>query len=509
MKYLHLVFFLLSVTNFGMCAKILAIFPFPTYSHYILGSKIMKKMAERGHEITIISYFKENSVVKNWKEIVLYEDQDRRESMIKSEFTQKKSFFKNTLDVFLVNTLFSELIFKNTEVQKIFKNTYDLVVYDKFLSQIYTALGYHFKCPVVCITTVYANIFINFLVENPHYTSITPNVHSDLTSYMNLWERFINFIYDSIFMGLMHLYSIPTENKILQETLGPMPHLKKLINNVDLFLLNSHHSLCPNIPLAPSMKEIGGVHISPPKKLPSEIQDYLDNSENGVVYFSMGSILESYLLPNKVLLAFQTFFANISQNVLWKFKGNVGNISKNVKVMEWIPQQDVLAHKNTKVFISHCGAMSMIESVYHGCPIICIPIFADQFINAEYGSFNKYAIRLRFNKLDALDLQNALKNILDNPIYKEKAKHHSKLLLDNPKKPMDTALFWLEYVIKHKGLPYTKSNALNLNWYQKNYLDLIIFLFFILCFLYYVFKVICKGIQQILNFVLIYFLYVL
>lgn len=47
----------------------------------------------------------------------------------------------------------------------------------------------------------------------------------------------------------------------------------------------------------------------------------------------------------------------------------------------------VSGHKNTKLFITHSGLLSTQESVYHGVPMLGIPIFADQFI-VSASSFN-------------------------------------------------------------------------------------------------------------------------
>lgn len=40
----------------------------------------------------------------------------------------------------------------------------------------------------------------------------------------------------------------------------------------------------------------------------------------------------------------------------------------------------LVAHKNTKLFITHSGLMSSQEAIYHGVPMLGIPIFADQFM---------------------------------------------------------------------------------------------------------------------------------
>lgn len=50
-------------------AKILAIFPSLGYSQYFVGEPLLVHLAERGHEITLISFYKPKPPVKNIKPI--------------------------------------------------------------------------------------------------------------------------------------------------------------------------------------------------------------------------------------------------------------------------------------------------------------------------------------------------------------------------------------------------------------------------------------------------------
>lgn len=52
---------------------------------------------------------------------------------------------------------------------------------------------------------------------------------------------------------------------------------------------------------------------------------------------------------------------------------------------------------------------------------------------------------------------------------------------------LDSAVFWTEYVIRHQGAPHMHYNGANLNFIQKNSLDVI---GLIAAILYVVFKVI-------------------
>lgn len=53
--------------------KILGVFPFAASSHYIVGSALMKGLAEKGHDVTIIAAFKEKSPIKNFKTVLIPE----------------------------------------------------------------------------------------------------------------------------------------------------------------------------------------------------------------------------------------------------------------------------------------------------------------------------------------------------------------------------------------------------------------------------------------------------
>lgn len=44
---------------------------------------------------------------------------------------------------------------------------------------------------------------------------------------------------------------------------------------------------------------------------------------------------------------------------------------------------------------------------------------------------------------------------------------------DQPLKPLDKAVFWIEYVIHHNGAHHLKTSANNLNWIQFLLIDII------------------------------------
>lgn len=51
---------------------------------------------------------------------------------------------------------------------------------------------------------------------------------------------------------------------------------------------------------------------------------------------------------------------------------------------------------------------------------------------------------------------------------------------DRPIEPLDLAVFWTEFVMRHKGADHLRSAAHDLNWIQYHSLDVIGFLIVIL-----------------------------
>ena len=55
---------------------------------------------------------------------------------------------------------------------------------------------------------------------------------------------------------------------------------------------------------------------------------------------------------------------------------------KGLIIFGWAPQVETLAHKAVGGFVSHCGWNSILESIWFGVPIVTLPLYAEQLINA-------------------------------------------------------------------------------------------------------------------------------
>ncbi|XP_039165247.1 anthocyanidin 3-O-glucosyltransferase 7 [Eucalyptus grandis] len=53
------------------------------------------------------------------------------------------------------------------------------------------------------------------------------------------------------------------------------------------------------------------------------------------------------------------------------------------KFVPWAPQAQVLSHLACGVYVTHCGYISMFESVVGGVPMVCKPFWADNMMNGR------------------------------------------------------------------------------------------------------------------------------
>ena len=90
--------------------------------------------------------------------------------------------------------------------------------------------------------------------------------------------------------------------------------------------------------------------------------------------------------------------------------------------------------------------------------------------------------------------------------YKENAIRVQKAFKDRPLSPLDTAIYWTEYVIRHGGAPHMRSAAVDLAWYQYILLDVLVVLFLIVVAILIIFYIIvvklfslCRCVDSVQN----------
>ncbi|CAG0916121.1 unnamed protein product [Notodromas monacha] len=162
--------------------------------------------------------------------------------------------------------------------------------------------------------------------------------------------------------------------------------------------------------------------------------------------------------------------------VLWKWESDQVEgvvLPPNVRLAKWLPQQDVLGHAATKLFITQGGLLSMHEATFHGVPIVGLPVGSDQLLNMRRAQEAGVGLALIWEELDADKLFTAVRTVLADDTFAANVQDRSKIMRDAEQGPLQRAVFWIEYVLRHGGAEHLKSSAPDLTWYQRNSLDVV------------------------------------
>lgn len=268
---------------------------------------------------------------------------------------------------------------------------------------------------------------------------------------------------------------MPAADALLRQKFGSgIPSTGELVKNTSLMLINQHFSLSGAKPLPPNVLEVGGLHLRAAKPLDDALQQLLDRAEHGVILISWGSQLRANSLSNAKRDSLLRALARLPQQIIWKWENDtLPNQPANVHIMKWLPQRDILAHPNVRVFFSHGGLMGLTEAVSSGVPVVGMPVYGDQFFNVAGLVQRGMAVRLDLGQLSEQTVFDALTQVLD-PGYKLQAAKVSAAYNDRPQLAMDSALWWVQHVAETRGAPLLRSSAVKLNRFVYYSLDVYI-----------------------------------
>ncbi|XP_031632283.1 UDP-glucuronosyltransferase 1-8-like isoform X2 [Contarinia nasturtii] len=479
--------------------------PFPAPSHWYWLKNFSEELLKRGHYVTAVTSYRRPQPHPNYTEIIIHPPYNFSDFPASDFFSMKFNTVVNNLfltwDVGLSST---EHAFKDKNVAEFINKTdlaFDVVILEQFFHDSWLPFAKKFDAPLLTIATLgHADYLDNAMgLITPSYV---PHHVLTFTDNMSFYERCINLFWRLTDAFLRKYYYMAKMQEMADKYFrnafnGSVPSILEIEKNISFRIINSHHSLSFARPRMPALTYIAGIHIKPVQVLPADVQDFLDSgSEFGVIYFSFGSCIRSVDLPEEKLLAFIETFRLLKQKVLWKFENDtLPNLPPNVFIRKWLPQNDVLAHPNVKLFLTHGGIFGTQESIYWSVPMLFIPIYSDQFRNAKRCVDAGFAEIISFQELSVQNLHEKLNMILDQNSYSNRINLVSQQFRDNLVDPMEESMYWIEFLARHKHhYPIFKPHSTHVPWYTYFYLDII---FFAIITLYITFALTKYGLKKI------------
>ncbi|ETN71001.1 glycosyltransferase family 28 protein [Necator americanus] len=204
-------------------------------------------------------------------------------------------------------------------------------------------------------------------------------------------------------------------------------------------------------PTTNMIQYIGGSNLHDPKPLPRDLSNLLDKNPTNVL-LSMGSLIQSKDMPAWLKNGF-SFFEKFSV------------------VTTQFDLRQLLADSRLSLFITHGGMNSMLEAMHHGKPMIVVPLFADQQMNAKTVERRGLGIVLARHHLNRETLTEAIKQTLENKVIARKSALVASILTGRPKQYRQDIARWAKIIIEHGQMDHLPLYSRNMNWIQYYCLD--------------------------------------
>ncbi|KAJ8972845.1 hypothetical protein NQ314_000010 [Rhamnusium bicolor] len=247
---------------------------------------LMKSLAEKGHDVTVISPFPLENPTPNYKDVSLKDLSSISLNTINMEEISVSRFRKYGIALYLSrvasNTCENVLSSKTFQTFMNTEENVDLIIAEFFNTDCFLCLVQKFKSPIIGVSTSTLMPWTSDRLANPTHTAYIPNNLMDYSDHMEFFERVENTLV-TLFHKFFYEYVILRQDEhIIRKYFGKKSStLKDFVMNSSLLLVNTHFTLNLPRPLVPNIIEIGGIHIERPKPLPKPVLNYKDISLRG------------------------------------------------------------------------------------------------------------------------------------------------------------------------------------------------------------------------------------
>ncbi|XP_030018375.1 UDP-glucuronosyltransferase 2C1-like isoform X3 [Sphaeramia orbicularis] len=465
-------------------------------SHWVNMEVLLRALHSKGHNLTIVRnsktwYVEENSTY--YHSITVPVERSLGKEMITDLISTAIDFERGALPVTSFFNMAVGMMGTFIEVHRIVGEVVSAIFDDQELLRKLKDSNFDLVLTDPCwghgiILAKYLNLplvyDVRWLITREAHFSLAPSPLSYIpitgtgnTDKMTFLQRVKNVMMYLIAQTQHHIMVSQTYQKLCEKYLGPNSDFNELSLSADLWLMRVDFVFEYPRPTVPNFVYMGGFQCTPAKALPQQLEDFVQSSgEHGVILMSMGSFVSA--LPADMTNEIAAAFAKLPQKVIWRHKGDrPANLGNNTLLVDWMPQNDLLGHPKMKLFIAHGGTNGVQEALYHGIPVVGIPLFFDQYDNLLRLKERGGAQILELSTVDKdNNFLKAVEEVLNDPSYRMNMQRLSRLHRDQPMKPLDNALFWIEFVMRHKGAAHLRTESYRMPWYSYHSVDVMLFL---------------------------------
>ncbi|GAB1299240.1 UDP-glucuronosyltransferase 3A2 [Apodemus speciosus] len=311
--------------------------------------------------------------------------------------------------------------------------------------------------------------------------SYAPVYGSSLTDQMDFWDRVKNLLMFFDF-SMKQRKILSQYDSTIQEHFaeGSRPVLSDLLLKAELWFVNSDFALDFARPLFPNTVYVGGLLDKPVQPIPQDLQNFITQfGDSGFVLVALGSVVSLHQ-TKEIIKEMNSAFARLPQGVLWTCKNSLWpkdvTLAPNVKIMDWLPQTDLLAHPSIRLFVTHGGMNSVNEAIQHGVPMVGIPFFGDQPENMVRVEAKNIGVSVQLQTLKAEMFALTMKEVIEDKRYKSAAMAAKIIRHSHPLTPAQRLVDWINHILQTGGAAHLKPFVFRQPWHEQYLLDVLLFL---------------------------------
>ncbi|XP_058821654.1 UDP-glycosyltransferase UGT4-like [Topomyia yanbarensis] len=458
-------------------ARILAIFPVPFKEHQLSYRPLIEQLANRGHDITLLTtdpidlHVAGNGVLVNKIEQIdlsfvynlpILED-------LRIGNLGARDMLRN---VFNVMRKISDAELQHPSVQELIQGNakFDVVMVEWSGVSLMNAFAYHFDAPLIGIANGGAYINAHEALGNPNHPIGYPSIFMPFTEDLSLLQRISSVFFTIWYRFYYYIEEIPKQNLIASVNFGSdVPDLFEIERKADLLLINAYQLLGNVRPVGPTTIYLGGIHrkLSMANEMTVDLIHFLEHSQEPIVYVSLDldPTADLYRLE-KIVKALETLDATVVWN--WN-RGQLVNTSARIYQSYNLPQENVLAHPKVKLFITDGGQRNIEDAIHHRVPVLGISY------STSLEHYLRQVAKYETGLISLIDFETQttftekLQDAFQLDVYQSNMDKLNRLLADQPMNSLDRAVWWLEYVVRQGGTGHLRTPQLS--WFQYLMLD--------------------------------------
>ncbi|XP_070700870.1 UDP-glucuronosyltransferase 2A1-like [Pempheris klunzingeri] len=481
-----------SLCSAVVCGGNVLVFPVDG-SHWVNMKVIIEGLHSRGHQVSVVRssdswYIKETSPFYTSVTLDMESgfDEDFITSFVsqlleiqrggKSVWTRLKLEMEQAKKASELHEktckMLEQLLEKKSLIRSLQDAKYDLVLTDPAIPG-GVILAHYLRLPLVFNVRWTSHGEGHFSIA-PSPLSYVPMTGTEFSDKMSFLQRLLNVVIFGFQEYQIARYILPHYAGFIEKYLGPDTDYMSLFQAADLWLMRVDFVFEFPRPTMPNVVYIGGFQCKPAKALPEHLEQFVQSSgEHGVILMSLGTLIGD--LPLDLAAEIAAAFSKLPQKVIWRHKGaRPATLGNNTLLVDWMPQNDLLGHPKTKLFVAHGGTNGVQEAIYHGVPVVGLPLIFDQRDNLFRIEERGAGKIIDIFTMDETIFFQGIQEVLSEPSYRANMQRLSRLHRDQPMKPLDSALYWIEFVIRHKGAAHLRAQSYRLPWYSYHSVDVLL-----------------------------------